>query len=1006
MVRKDGFTDRERAGEYGARAPQQPKKTDQVEGDPEAAKAFMRAAGLHGLADMYETNGNAAKNGKMPPLFANNEFFAGVKIIPEGQSADSEDNSCTVGDTGPNAQDFIDAMKKAPVYTNPVAEAIEKSKYNPDQLPMTNILHDFASYNNLFSFGCLSAKELNFPDKTYRINGIADGQHVFKSSGGLSAEQKPRTSAEQQYNIDTEYYVDSVNIEETISPNRKSRHTNFHSLDFTVREPYSMGQFLETLYRAARNAGYSNYLEAPWLLQIDFVGHQDVERSRAAIAASKKQLCLKIINVVFDVDTEGSIYTVTTAPYNESVFSDQIQSLPIDITVSGKNLEEICQSGINSVATHINTHILKQQENEKEKTEQNEYVIAFPNDTSSKALASRLGEDNDDGQALTGDYNLKAINYDEAFSTAGGASLSSLYNQAGREYATKFAQKKLVDNRLGYSVRRGQLSESLKEAISVEQNGVNAIGKQPIDPGEPLRGGDSPFAGGKFVLNEETKNFDRGPTSLVPKDRTIQFRQGTKIQRVIEELVLLSKFGQDLTTQALNDPTGQVNWFRIESSCYVKEDPDAEVVTGSMPKIFVYKVVPYKVNASFFQMPNQAPPGYKQLVKEAPKAYNYMYTGKNNDILEFSIKFDNAFYKAIAHSMGNGSASNDASSKSNTKPANQASMQGNIGAQVDDFGEISSVQKTNESGDAITAGATTESAELKIARKFNEALVNSDVDLVTMNLKILGDPFYISDSGIGNYVSENSTFINVKEDGSINHQSGQVDILLNFQTPIDIDDRTGGYKMNGPNVGVSNFNGLYFVNIVRSRFEQNTFTQELELVKRPNWKKKDLAGTNQEKMIDIKQKRSEYLKQVEADYGVGSDEYRFAVINYEQDKTGNHNDVLSAAELTRYGISAEEGAKLQKAWKERKPPSEKTPAEKSATGGGTRPPDTIGPSAAPYDDAILRQNRQSKPYSSGTVNNEKTAKIAQGPDKTVETINDPTADLSSNWTPPSQRGIQ
>ena len=449
MVRKDGFTDRERAGEYGARAPQQPKKTDQVEGDPEAAKAFMRAAGLHGLADMYETNGNAAKNGKMPPLFANNEFFAGVKIIPEGQSADSEDNSCTVGDTGPNAQDFIDAMKKAPVYTNPVAEAIEKSKYNPDQLPMTNILHDFASYNNLFSFGCLSAKELNFPDKTYRINGIADGQHVFKSSGGLSAEQKPRTSAEQQYNIDTEYYVDSVNIEETISPNRKSRHTNFHSLDFTVREPYSMGQFLETLYRAARNAGYSNYLEAPWLLQIDFVGHQDVERSRAAIAASKKQLCLKIINVVFDVDTEGSIYTVTTAPYNESVFSDQIQSLPIDITVSGKNLEEICQSGINSVATHINTHILKQQENEKEKTEQNEYVIAFPNDTSSKALASRLGEDNDDGQALTGDYNLKAINYDEAFSTAGGASLSSLYNQAGREYATKFAQKKLVDNRLG-----------------------------------------------------------------------------------------------------------------------------------------------------------------------------------------------------------------------------------------------------------------------------------------------------------------------------------------------------------------------------------------------------------------------------------------------------------------------------------------------------------------------------------------------------------------------------
>ena len=38
-------------------------------------------------------------------------------------------------------------------------------------------------------------------------------------------------------------------------------------------------------------------------------------------------------------------------------------------------------------------------------------------------------------------------------------------------------------------------------------------------------------------------------------------------------------------------------------------------------------------------------PGYNQLVQEAAKAYNYMYTGYNKDILEFDIRFENAFIK-------------------------------------------------------------------------------------------------------------------------------------------------------------------------------------------------------------------------------------------------------------------------------------------------------------------------------------------------------------------------
>ena len=53
----------------------------------------------------------------------------------------------------------------------------------------------------------------------------------------------------------------------------------------------------------------------------------------------------------------------------------------------------------------------------------------------------------------------------------------------------------------------------------------------------------------------------------------------------------------------------------------------------------MYKVVPYTVNTSIFKMPNDPPAGYNELVRQAAKAYNYMYTGLNKDIFLYSEMF-------------------------------------------------------------------------------------------------------------------------------------------------------------------------------------------------------------------------------------------------------------------------------------------------------------------------------------------------------------------------------
>ena len=78
-------------------------------------------------------------------------------------------------------------------------------------------------------------------------------------TGGFSTEdignRKPRIYAEGLYGIDTAYFIDDLNIEEVVSPTRRVRTTNSTNFSMKIHEPYSMGNFLQTLKLASFNAG-------------------------------------------------------------------------------------------------------------------------------------------------------------------------------------------------------------------------------------------------------------------------------------------------------------------------------------------------------------------------------------------------------------------------------------------------------------------------------------------------------------------------------------------------------------------------------------------------------------------------------------------------------------------------------------------------------------------------------------------------------------------------------
>jgi hypothetical protein len=98
---------------------------------------------------------------------------------------------------------------------------------------------------------------------------------------------------------------------------------------------------------------------------------------------------------------------------------------------------------------------------------------------------------------------------------------------------------------------------------------------------------------------------------------------------------------------------------------------------------------------------------------------------------------------------------------------------------------------------------------------------------------ILGDPYYIADTGVGNYNAPRGESPGTTADGTMDYQSNEVDVVVNFRTPIDYRE-VGTMEFPHDSVPVKAFSGLYRVLVVKNSFSGGKFEQVLELVRRPN----------------------------------------------------------------------------------------------------------------------------------------------------------------------------
>ena len=99
-----------------------------------------------------------------------------------------------------------------------------------------------------------------------------------------------------------------------------------------------------------------------------------------------------------------------------------------------------------------------------------------------------------------------------------------------------------------------------------------------------------------------------------------------------------------------------------------------------------------------------------------------------------------------------------------------------------------------------------------------------------LDITILGDPYFLGDTGHGNFTIPGEKGIN--SEGSMSWQSGEVYVKITFRTPEDANTDTGFYDF-GNSKTVREFSGMFRVMTVENTFNRGKFTQKLSLVKMP-----------------------------------------------------------------------------------------------------------------------------------------------------------------------------
>ena len=196
-----------------------------------------------------------------------------------------------------------------------------------------------------------------------------------------------------------------------------------------------------------------------------------------------------------------------------------------------------------------------------------------------------------------------------------------------------------------------------------------------------------------------------------------------------------------------------------------------------------------------------------------------------------------AFFEAMASDLGQlglgarGAASGETTDKGKPPPTNRAPPGIGPGDPKDPneshVRQVESINQNRQSAGGVREGQT-DSHKIRVAEMFNEALTNSVSDLINAEMEIWGDPYFIPDSGMGNF-TDAQVVPGLTQGGTIETFNNENFVIVNFRLPYDYDQNTGLMTFSRMQ---RRFSGLYEVITVTNKFKNGQFTQTLDLMRR------------------------------------------------------------------------------------------------------------------------------------------------------------------------------
>ena len=712
---------------------------------------------------------------------------------------------------------------------------------------LKNELHDFATHNYAWTLSAMYPGETNDP-KLYKGK---TGKLPIASSGGLGNRKTVTTDAEDQRKTNVEFYIEDVEFLNTVIPTTQSPVTGVKTISFTIQEPYSLGLFMQSIAVAAKKAGFSNYTQAPFMLSVSFKGQlQDGTYSQT----KTDNFLITIATVTMRVTASGSYYDCIATPWNHNASMDSITELKQDIRLQGSTVGEVLSYGPNSLATLLNTYETREGILGN-RLVPNVFQIDFPFDigadgATQSAFGGALGK-------IQGTFNKinSAVSSVNTVGTALGNFGTALSNIGQQARQTDAARQRIdaggtaglnIDDVRGAVPVVSSVFNNLGESISsfaqnLSISGISQIGNEiasaPII--EDFNDfGDIPFALENVVWSTEDGIIKRNEMAVFNSaDRVFTFKQGTTIYEIIETVIYLSTWGQNLVRQP-TDAAGYNQSFRVHPRTYILSTAEL-ALTGKIARRFVYEVYPYFVHNSNFSLPN-ATNNYESNVDDCVKAYNYVYTGLNRDVLDFELTFDTTYTTMIQADKGQlGLHDISVGGPAVARPTTTTGLNQTIQDLAQDL--ESGVAEIRGSLTEITniyrlaGGNFNENNKTRTAFIFRQALLAGGA-LTKLELTIIGDPYYLNDSDSGNYVA-NPLSPNINSDLKADFQRAEVFVLVKFNTPVDYSN-SDNLLLPNPADTVT---GIYKVDTVLSTFSNGRFTQTLTLTRQPNPDKSTLS---------------------------------------------------------------------------------------------------------------------------------------------------------------------